>query len=373
MVSSLIDIENRRWNAELIRSLFLPFDANTILNIPLSYNLPKGKVIWIGNRKGEFTVRSAYYITLKVIESDEVGESSYGDPRIPLWGKMWLLKIPAKIWIFSWRACMNALPTKLNLNRKGIDTTVSCPICDQEAETIMDALITCDSARQVWDRWVECPVNLSSAHLDVSDIALKILADGTSKDLETFFVTSWSLWYSRNQVVFETNNQTPNQVWNFARRITQDYKEASNLFSCGDGNPSSIEVIIKDNRGETIAALRMPLNGQYPSLETEVIALEKGVLLAKEMELQQIMLETDALTVVQSLLIGNKEGDLEHLLQGISDTLNPFSSWQIKHLKRDCNRVAHELAQLAKFTGTKQVWKGVSPPTVQHLIQLEKV
>ena len=140
----------------------------------------------------------------------------------------------------------------------------------------------------------------------------------------------------------------------------------------GDGNPSSIGVIIRDNRDETITALCMSLNGQYPSLETEVIALEKGVLLAKEMELQQIMLETDALTVVQSLLAGDKEGDLGHLLQGISDTLNSFSCWQIKHLKRNCNRVAHELAQLAKCTSTKQVCKGVSPPTVQHLIQLEK-
>ena len=101
MVSSLIDSENRRWNAELIRSLFLPFEANTILNIPLSYNLPEEKVIWIGNRKGEFTVRSAYYIALRVIESDEVGESSYGDLRTPLWRKMWHLKIPSKIRIFA--------------------------------------------------------------------------------------------------------------------------------------------------------------------------------------------------------------------------------------------------------------------------------
>ena len=80
----------------------------------------------------------------------------------------------------------------------------------------------------------------------------------------------------------------------------------------------------------------------------------------------------NTLTVVQCLLAGDKEGDLGHLLQGISDILKTFSSWQIKHLNRGCNRVAHELAQLAKCTGAKQVWKDVSPPMVQHLIQLEK-
>ena len=51
--------------------------------------------------------------------------------------------------------------------------------------------------------------------------------------LRIFFVTAWSLWYSRNQTIFEANIQTPDQVWNFARRFIQDYKEASNLFNCG--------------------------------------------------------------------------------------------------------------------------------------------
>ena len=48
-------------------------------------------------------------------------------------------------------------------------------------------------------------------------------------------------------------------------------------------------------RGDTIAAMCMTLPVQYMSLEIETIALEKGVVLAKEMGLQQIMIETDAL------------------------------------------------------------------------------
>ena len=40
MVFALIDTETRRWNADLVRSLFLPFEANTVINMPLSDNLP---------------------------------------------------------------------------------------------------------------------------------------------------------------------------------------------------------------------------------------------------------------------------------------------------------------------------------------------
>ena len=61
------------------------------------------------------------------------------------------------------------------------------PICDQGVETIIHSLIFCGLARQVWDNWKECPLNLKSDYLDISDIALTILADGTSQDLENFF------------------------------------------------------------------------------------------------------------------------------------------------------------------------------------------
>lgn len=61
--------------------MFLPLEADTIQNMPLGYNLPDDKLIWTGNRKGDFTVKSAYYITLSLVEAEEMGESSFGDLR----------------------------------------------------------------------------------------------------------------------------------------------------------------------------------------------------------------------------------------------------------------------------------------------------
>ena len=69
MVSTLIDGETKRWKVDMVKSLFLPFEVEMILNIPLSYNLPEDKIIWVGNKKGDFTVKSAYYIALNVFSS----------------------------------------------------------------------------------------------------------------------------------------------------------------------------------------------------------------------------------------------------------------------------------------------------------------
>ena len=119
MVLALIDCDTRRWRADLVKSLFLPFEARTILNIPISYNLLEDKIIWVGNNKGVFTVKSASCVALNMVDSSEEGESSYGDPRDLLWKKVWHLNIPSKIIIFAWRACVDALLTMVNLQKRG--------------------------------------------------------------------------------------------------------------------------------------------------------------------------------------------------------------------------------------------------------------
>ena len=97
MVSALIDEATRRWKVDTLKSLFLPFEVETILNIPLNYNLPEDKIIWVGNKKGGFSVKSAYCVALTVLNPLERGECSSGDPRTPLWKRIYMaVKNPPK-------------------------------------------------------------------------------------------------------------------------------------------------------------------------------------------------------------------------------------------------------------------------------------
>nr|XP_023904301.1 uncharacterized protein LOC112016041 [Quercus suber]POE45494.1 hypothetical protein CFP56_26688 [Quercus suber] len=219
MVSSLIDRDTRRWKVDLVKSIFFPFKANTILNIPLYYNLPEDKIIWVGNRKGKFTVKSVYYIALKVIEAEDEGESSTGDGRNALWKRLWHFKISAKTKIFTWKAYMDGLPTTVNLKKRGVDIDELCLCYERGPKSISHSLITCNIARRVWDYWLDCPVEIPSSPLDFSDLAMEILAQGTSHDLELFFVTAWSIWYNRNQVVQESANQSPQSNLELCQKV----------------------------------------------------------------------------------------------------------------------------------------------------------
>ena len=51
-VSELIHTERKSWKEEVIRQLFLPVDAETILGILLSIRLPDDPIIWVETNNG---------------------------------------------------------------------------------------------------------------------------------------------------------------------------------------------------------------------------------------------------------------------------------------------------------------------------------
>ena len=106
-------------------------------------------------------MKSAYYIALQVLEINDEGECSSGDYGSALWRRMWHLNIPAKIKNFAWRACMDGLPTMVNLQKRGINSCNLCPSCTKEPEAISHALTSCDTTKRVWDCWIDLPINVS--------------------------------------------------------------------------------------------------------------------------------------------------------------------------------------------------------------------
>ena len=127
---------------------------------------------------------------------------------------MWQLQLPAKIRIFAWKACLDRLPTRLNLAKRGVRVEAECPLCEKAMESTSHALIYCDELCEVWWNWQDCPINLLVGNTCLVDLALKILDVGSPRDLETLFATAWAIWFNRNQVVHEAKCSPHSQIWN---------------------------------------------------------------------------------------------------------------------------------------------------------------
>ncbi|KAF3955652.1 hypothetical protein CMV_019153 [Castanea mollissima] len=59
-------------------------------------------------------------------------------------------------------------------------------------------------------------------------------------------------------------------------------------------------------------------------METEIMAVEVEILLAKELELQQVITEIDSLPVVQSIVAKENSEEIGHLAQGILNLAGCF-------------------------------------------------
>ena len=105
-LDTLIDSNHGLWRADLVRELFLNFEAENILSIPLSTRMPLDKLVWAATPNGTFTVKSAYWIVVVMKEAEQEGTSGNAS-KSRLWKTIWLAEVPNKIINFVWRACQN--------------------------------------------------------------------------------------------------------------------------------------------------------------------------------------------------------------------------------------------------------------------------
>ena len=89
-------------------AMFQQFDADAILQVPLSRRIVQDVLVWSFAKKGRYTIRSGYFLA-KQLRKDELsnGESSKQGIVGSLWSRLWKATIPNKIKIFSWRACVS--------------------------------------------------------------------------------------------------------------------------------------------------------------------------------------------------------------------------------------------------------------------------
>ena len=208
------------------------------------------------------------------------------------------------------------------------------------------------------------------------------LQRGALTSPEQLSPTAWFVWYNRNQVIHKANFSLALQIWESAQRLVQDFinvnsNSPQHIFPsqlrwttppCGIFKVNVDGAIIRNSEGLVISAMSKTLPARSSMEEVEAIALENGVLPTQEMNLTDIIVESDSLSVVQSI---QKEiyGALGHIIQGTLSALSTFRSWKIQRLKRESNRAAHELAHLARASGVTQIWKGMDLPCIQFLLR----
>jgi hypothetical protein len=125
----------------------------------------------------------------------------------------WSSLIPSKFLIFVWRAERNRIPTRVELDLKGIDIpSILCPIFETEFEIVDHILAKCDWVSYFWNffLWWGFEFKTGSSVLEIIDF-IKNLSLEKKKFFQAhrlscfesvIFSSFWLIWNARNEKIF---------------------------------------------------------------------------------------------------------------------------------------------------------------------------
>ncbi|GAB2224978.1 hypothetical protein Droror1_Dr00005759 [Drosera rotundifolia] len=106
-VNTLADWSSEAWDQHVINASFSPEVAQAIFQVPIGWASSNDWWTWLYEKKGEFTVSSAYIVAFKFrFQGDEGVNNSPSS-----WRQLWKLDISPKIKMFLWRVFNDCLPT----------------------------------------------------------------------------------------------------------------------------------------------------------------------------------------------------------------------------------------------------------------------
>ncbi|GKE12104.1 RNA-directed DNA polymerase, eukaryota, reverse transcriptase zinc-binding domain protein, partial [Tanacetum coccineum] len=133
----------------------------------------------------------------------------------------WNCNIPIKINVFLWRLYLNKLPSKVNLDRKGVEVgSILCPSCLLDVETVNHIFFNCEMAKDLWSllaKWWELDIPVCANISDWFDWLEEVRVNAKARSiLEGVGGTlMWSIWNFRNHLIFSNPPPKKATIWDF--------------------------------------------------------------------------------------------------------------------------------------------------------------
>ena len=133
-----------------------------------------------------------------------------------------------------------------------------------------------------------------------------------------------------------------------------------------------IGVVVRDHHREIIAALKRRETGSPESIQAEFVGALMAAEFSRDLGLQDLILEGDSISIVNVLRSSVPNwSPFGQIIEDACGILFSRRSWDVMHVKREANMVAHFLAKNAILTSQEEVWMEGCPPCIFSIIDLE--
>jgi ribonuclease HI len=229
--------------------------------------------------------------------------------------------------------------------------------------------VSCWKEVNLWNK-LEHKIHQSGSF---SSIIFAILVDLDAELQARFVAVLWSLWRTRNECLWEHKQPSTIRTCRLATDLIGDYKwccsvlaapqspsqvltwekPEENWLKCNiDGaiftseGKFGIGICFRDSHGSLVQAHTMVFPFEVTSTECEASALKHALLIATAYGFERVIFESDCQTVVNAITNDYRyENELGTLLSTCKSILTANASYNIAFVRRQANRVAHNLAR----------------------------
>ena len=395
LVSELINHAEASWDWDKLNQVFSPVDVDTIAGIPICTRQQDDFWAWHPEKRGLFTVRSAYFLLLN--RRDQVDDALRSIPgrsdrkaEANEWKSLWSVRVPSKISIFLWRLARQSLPVGEVLHHRNMAQSSACFFCGG-CDSWKHSLIECNVARCVWaledDHILEavCLSDEGDAKAWLSEIFRRL----KHSDAVRVAVVLWAIWYSRRKAIHEREFQSPLSTHSFVERFLADLGEekpkekgkksvirrTGNWLPPPDGMikinvdaaisknecTASVAAIARDASGCFLGASALISKGITDPEVMEAVACREGLSLALDLQITRLRLASDNSSVVKNIRDGSK-GVYGQVIEEVRARMTSFDTAEIVHERREHNADAHNIARSAVYGDVgRHVWL-LNPP-----------
>ncbi|KAK8655914.1 hypothetical protein V6N13_108478 [Hibiscus sabdariffa] len=332
--------------------------------MPLSSSNPDDAIIWRYDCSGCYSMKSGYRLLAHVANSRIGVSSTFNVDKVKrLYSALWSLAIPSKIKVMFWRFIKNYLPTNVNLYNKRIHLATNWILCAGEAETV-DHILFCLSppvSYLIWELIFSYPLRSTTGYYGFRAFLISLIRRECSYVGElTSIADNAASLCSASRLHWLPPRDDAIKV-NFDACFSSRYRT------------SFFGVVARNYRGSIMAIGTIP-HRFVPSPEmAEAYACIDAILLARDAGFRSVIIEGDALTVINKANCRKDDRSvLRSLVMQIHGMQAFFISFTFSHAVRTCNTVAHLLAREGRDFSGPRFWIEKAPSSVEEATLKDK-
>ncbi|CAM8956535.1 unnamed protein product [Rhodiola kirilowii] len=322
---------------------------------------------------GSFNIKSAYKVAMDAVNSSRQGIGESSNPRIlqTFWSRLWKLNLPRKVKIFAWRLYHDGIPTAVNLHRRGISLNTKCKLCGYEMEDEPHLFLHCWWTRSLWDLLRIRTDSIALLSSTMGDWLFYYYTHYDSAQLTLMIMVHWYTWFNRNNVWHGKSSIAPNVAAQRIKGLLKEYQTATityEVINCSQmltweppqpgyckincdaatrsDKSGAVAAVVRDSKGIVLCLRSFSVQKHHTVVELELRSILVALTMAREMKLNNVIIESDSIQVVEIL---EKQGtlleDKDLLVAKCTAILADQDNFKLQFARREANGLADFLAK----------------------------